>query len=261
MRTGSWCLFLFSFFLFASDLQAAPPSGLSWKKIAEFSDEFDGEHLDASKWYPLNPKWVGRFPSFFSRENVRLRDGNLVIFGTKVDLDDPFFKKGIRYFTGTLKSQRPIKYGYFEVRAKIGDSRISSSFWLYDHSKVTWTEIDIFELCGKPPCSKFFHTNLHARVSDPLTGGFVDKEWPKKFASKEILSESWFVAGFEWGEDWLRWYVDGKLIREEKNTHWHDPLYVVLDSEVFEKWFGEPESSELPSEFFVDYVRVWQVSN
>lgn len=238
---------------------AAPPGqAANWKKIEEFSDEFDGTTVDSSKWYPLNPKWAGRPPSQFTKENVLIRDGNLVILGTKVDSSSPLYQKGTRYLTGTLKSQRPIRYGYFEIKAKIAKSRISSAFWLYDHSKVTWTEIDVFELCGKPPCSDIFHTNLHARLDDRSSGTLTDKAWPEKFRASELLEDGRLVAGLEWDADWVRWYVNGKLIRQSRNTNWHAPLFIVIDSEVFTKWFGDPNDNELPSEFAVDYVRVWQ---
>ncbi len=241
---------------------AAPPGkSVNWKILDEFSDEFDGNEVDSSKWYPLNPRWVGRPPSLFAKENVQIRGGKLVILGTKVDASDPLYKKGTRYLTGTLKSQRPIRYGYFEIKGKVAASRISSAFWLYDHSQTTWTEIDVFEMCGKPPCSEIYHTNAHARIVDNKSKVSIDNEWPEKFRTADLIKGAAFVAGLEWDSDWLRWYVDGKLIRQVRNIHWHSPLFIVIDSEVFTKWFGEPDEDELPSEFVIDYVRVWQRSS
>jgi beta-glucanase (GH16 family) len=246
----------------AQSSHAAPPGqAVNWKMHENFSDEFDGNGLDSSKWYPLNPKWIGRPPSIFSKENVQVKNGQLVILGTKIDSSDPLYKLGARYLTGTVKSQRPIRYGYFEIKAKVAESRISSAFWLYDHSQTTWTEIDVFELCGKPPCSHLYHTNAHARTGDEISGGTVDNEWPEKFRTAELIKDGPIVAGLEWDADWLRWYVDDKLIRQTKNIHWHSPLFLVIDSEVFTKWFGEPGDDELPSKFVVDYVRVWQRAN
>lgn len=240
---------------------AAPPPNGKWQVVGEHSDEFDGSALDSSKWYPLNPKWVGRPPSVFAKENVFLRNGQLVIQGTKVAAADPLFAKGIRYRTGTIKSQRPIKYGYFEIKATIAKSRISSAFWLYDHSDVTWTEIDVFELCGQPPCSSTFHTNAHVRLGGMHAGPSADRVFSEKFPMAELIGSGTLVAGLEWDKEWLRWYVNGKVIRQTKNDHWHHPLFIVTDSEVFTEWFGPPGDDELPSEFVVEYIRVWQRTN
>lgn len=237
---------------------AAPPASGKWQAVSDFSDEFDGSALDSSKWYPLNPKWAGRLPSGFAKENVLLRDGKLVIQGTKVPASDPLFDKGIRFRTGTIKSQRPTRYGYFEIKATIAKSRISSAFWLYDHSDVTWTEIDVFELCGKPPCSTTFHTNAHVRLGGKQAGPGADRAFPEKYPAADLVGSGTLVAGLEWDREWLRWYVNGKLIRQTKNDHWHHPLFVVVDSEVFADWFGEPANDETPSELVVDYIRVWK---
>jgi hypothetical protein len=53
-----------------------------------------------------------------------------------------------------------------------------------------------------------------------------------------------------------RW-VDGKVVHELKNTHWHQPLHMTFDSETFPDWFGLPEKETLPSTFSIDYVRSW----
>lgn len=238
--------------------KSAPPSGSRWIGVEAFTDNFESREVDSEKWYPLNPKWTGRPPSRFAKENVFLRDGKLIIKGSKVSPDEAWAKEGVEFKTGVLKSQRPIKYGYFEIRARVAKSKISSAFWLYDHSKTTWTEIDIFEICGVPPCSAIYHTNAHARVENGLTGKFEQLTFTEKFPAAELIIDGLVTAALEWDENFLRWYVNGKKIRELKNVHWHEPLFLVLDSEVFLDWFGRPAENELPSEFAVDYVRVWQ---
>lgn len=247
-------------FCWTCAVTAAPPSSGNWQPVGDHTDEFNSNTLDSSKWYPLNPKWSGRPPSVFAKENVFLRDGKLVIQGTKAPPSDSLIEKGIRFRTGTIKSQRPVKYGYFEIKATIAKSRISSAFWLYDHSDVTWTEIDVFELCGKPPCGNTYHTNAHVRLGGKHAGPSADRAFPEKFSAAELVGNGTIVAGFEWSKEWLRWYVNDKLIRQTKNNHWHHPLFIVIDSEVFTDWFGEPADDELPSEFLVDYIRVWKVA-
>ncbi len=48
------------------------------------------------------------------------------------------------------------------------------------------------------------------------------------------------------------------LVRSVENTHWHQPLYLIFDSETMPQWFGMPDDRDLPSTFSVEYVRAWK---
>jgi len=74
-------------------------------------------------------------------------------------------------------------------------------------------------------------------------------------------AEDFHVYGFEWGREELRWHVDGVLVRTVQNTHWHQPLYLIFDSETMPNWFGMPEDADLPSTFSIEYVRAWRQKN
>jgi hypothetical protein len=50
-----------------------------WKLNKEVSDEFDGAALDKEKWWDFNPTMHGRKPAYFSRENVAVKDGLLLL--------------------------------------------------------------------------------------------------------------------------------------------------------------------------------------
>lgn len=77
-------------------------------------------------------------------------------------------------------------------------------------------------------------------------------ESPTRFA------EAFQVFGFEWTPKVLRWYVDGVLVHTVQNTDWHQPLYLIFDSETMPEWFGMPRDTDLPFTFCVEYVRVWR---
>ena len=47
-----------------------------------------------------------------------------------------------------------------------------------------------------------------------------------------------------------------KTPREKK--HWHQPLFLIFDSETMPQWFGMPDDNDLPSTFSVEYVRAWK---
>ena len=35
----------------------------------------------------------------------------------------------------------------------------------------------------------------------------------------------------------------------------------MLDCEIMDDWFGEPDPEDLPATFSIDYVRVWKLKN
>ena len=44
-------------------------------------------------------------------------------------------------------------------------------------------------------------------------------------------------------------------MRRVENTHWHQPLHLIFDSETMSEWFCRPDDAELPSTFSMDWVR------
>ena len=57
----------------------------------------------------------------------------------------------------------------------------------------------------------------------------------------------------------LRWYVDGALVHTQENSHWHNALFQIFDSETMPEWFGMPQDADLPLTFSIDYVRAWRL--
>ncbi|MGC9329411.1 MAG: LamG domain-containing protein; glycoside hydrolase family 16 protein [Candidatus Hinthialibacter sp.] len=243
------------FFLAAPITWADPPEGGKWRPIPELTDEFEGEKLNAEKWYDHNPGWKGRPPGFFSRKNVAVRDGELQLTARVEDLPD--LPEGFHTFTtAAVKSKALVKYGYFEIRCKPMNSRASSAFWFYEHTPEIWTEIDVFEICGRSSEHEHqYHMNAHVlhspTIKELLSNGAV---WKSPYR----LADEYHVYALEWDEAFLKWYVDGKVVRTMKNEHWHQPLAMNFDSETMPQWFGLPHKENLPSTFRIDYVRSWK---
>ncbi len=240
-------------------IYADPPKGSRWKPIPELTDEFDSERLDAAKWHDCNPGWKGRKPGFFSPKNVTVNDGMLHLAARAEDL--PNLPSGYHTFTtAAVQSKALVKYGYFEIRCKPMKSRASSAFWFYHSTPEIWTEIDVFEIGGTcPGHEKKYHTNVHV-FHTPDYKGTVEKHKSdsKVWESPYFLADEFHVYGFEWDGDFLKWYVDRKLIRTKKNKHWHQALTMNFDSETMPNWFGLPNKENLPATFHIDYVRSWK---
>jgi beta-glucanase (GH16 family) len=235
-----------------------PPAGAKWEPILELSDEFNGTALNAGKWYDHNPHWRGRQPGFFSRRNVAVTNGQLQLTARVEDLKD--LPEGYHTFTtAAVKSRIAVKYGYFEIKCRAMKSRASSAFWFYQDTKEEWTEIDVFEICGVGKgWSNRYHMNAHVFRSPTVTNHLAHHaEWSAPFA----FADGFHVYALEWDRAVIRWYVDGRVVRELPNTHWHQPLFMNFDSETMPGWFGLPDKADLPSTFRIDYVRSWRRSD
>ncbi len=238
---------------------AAPECPLEhgvWEFYPAMSDEFNDETLDKTKWHPNNPTWLGRQPGYFSKDNVTVKDGSLQLSARAEDL--PEVPEGYHTFTtAAVKSVERVLYGYFEIRAKPMNSAASSAFWFYAQDPEWWTEIDVFEICGKGKnLDRRYFMNLHVFKTPQRGENHTEDQaiWDAPFR----FAEDFHIYALEWNKDELKFYVDGKLLRTSKNTEWHQPLHLNFDSETMPEWFGLPEKDDLPSTFYIDYVRCWK---
>lgn len=235
--------------------QAAPPEGSNWIPIPELSDEFDGKTLDASKWHGHNPGWQGRQPGFFSKKNVTVHDGKLRLRAVAEDLPD--LPAGYHSFsTAAVQSKMLVKYGYFEIKCRPMKSKASSAFWFYRSTDTEWTEIDVFEICGEgEKWQSQYNTDAHVFHS-PTIKKHLHK--PDAWKAPFVFAAEDHIYALEWNEKIIRWLVDGKVVRELKNDHWHQALTLNFDSETMPDWFGLPDKASLPAVFTIDYVRAWK---
>ena len=119
---------------------ASDPSNTGgWVLKEDMSDEFEGQRIDTAKWYVEGTdgkykRWIGRAPSQFSAENVRVENGKLYIT-TKWDPDfdystktKPEYKSPYeKYTTAAVLSNKTFLYGYMEIKCKAADAAITSS--------------------------------------------------------------------------------------------------------------------------------------
>lgn len=235
---------------------ADPPagSGDGWQVIPELTDDFDGTTLDSNKWWNYNPGWLGRQPGYFSPNNVSVSDGKLHLTARVETL--PNLPTGYHtYTTAAVKGKTLVKYGYFEIKCRPMKSKASSAFWFYQETPQEWTEIDVFEICGAGGSwNNSYNMNVHHFRSPASNTYFQNsKRWNPPF----VMADEYHVYAVEWNKDVIRWWVDGVVQREIKNTHWHQPLHMNFDSETFPDWFGLPDQATLPSTFSIEYVRSW----
>ena len=229
----------------------------NWKFLKKYSDEFESKTLNQNRWYPNNPKWKGRKPTYFHGSNISLDKGELVI---KVNRHgDETIPEGFTHTTGFIKSKQRFLYGYFEAELKLMDAPWVSGFWLTNVSQDWWTEIDI---CENAPGLTYNRHDLNSNIHvfrAPKDKGDVIKHFsrPKKYFYPKELQMEYHVWGLEWTPEHIRFYIDGVLFREAPNTHWHQPLEVNINCES-NKWFGAlPDDNQLDNSYRIKYFRVW----
>lgn len=231
----------------------------NWEKYEPLSDEFDGDELNLGKWWPFNPEWKGRQPGFFYTGNVIVSDGKLHLMMKKEEVPEMPKAEGYHTYTSaSVKSKTKVLYGYFEIKAKPMKSAGSSSFWFYDDNGISWTEIDVFEIGGGAEgYERKYNMCLHVFYTP------TEKEhwWlASVWIAPWDLADDYHVYGLDWNEKTIEYYVDGVLVRSSKNTHWHQPLCLLFDSETMFDWFGVPKDEDLPSIYSIEYVRAWKRS-
>jgi hypothetical protein len=247
---------IFGFLCFGvTMIQAKPPSYGTWSYQEAYSDEFVDQKLNADKWENFTPYWTGQAPDVYTRKNVEISNGKLLLHTTNR-------QEGVGRLINTafFKNKQPIKYGYFEIRAKAMSSKAISAFWLYRYTPTATYEIDIVEIAGIDETRSFIHhSNTHVYYGDPeLETDHNRISSPKKYQHNEKLSQAFNLYALEWDELEIRWYFNDKLIRREANRHWNTPMYIQLSTEVVPQWFGVPSKASLPKQFEIDYVRVWK---
>ncbi|MCX2784082.1 family 16 glycosylhydrolase [Microbulbifer thermotolerans] len=263
-------------------LPASDPTNTgNWVLNQDISDEFSGDSLDRSKWFVQGENgdyyiWKGRAPSQFAPHNVYVEGGMLKItsrwepdysFAVGEGHEGNFYGvhegQKVPVTTGAVVSKKRFLNGYMEVRSKAADAAMTSSFWAIGYQQ----ELDIYEQMGRPTLKgdvDIKGNTLKASVHDWQPPAVRPT---RKFGHKTDLSfnvaEEFHVYGAEWGEDYLKFYLDGKLVhevtQEEVGEHWvlTNPMEIWLDSEIF-VWQGLPTEDQLPATYEIDYVRVWQ---
>lgn len=233
--------------------------------IPAFSDEFNSRlQFNLRKWYDTNPRWLGRQPGLFSSTNVRQRKGQLQLRG-KYEDDPLIFTNApegyINFTTAFVMTRKRARYGYIEVSAKPGKSKLSSAFWASLDTPDRWTEIDMFEIGGgaDQPHKNRVYTNVHV-FRDKWKGinvGTNEISKPSFYEHSEPLSKKFHVYAIDWSKKYITWLFDGRPIRKIRNTHWKQGLPLKLDVETMPYWFGLPTRKRLPATFKIKYIRAW----
>jgi beta-glucanase (GH16 family) len=223
-----------------------PPPG--YKLV--FSDEFDVNTLDHSKW---NYRLRDKPDSAQEAENVEVRDGNLLIHARKQRVGK------YNYTGGGIISKPLFVYGYYEARLKIPASEgWHTAFWTmpeYEPNDLRNTEIDFCEQDSGDP--NYFSLGLinHREKgwNESNIGRWVVEDAPN-------MVEEFVTIAADFTPQSIRFYMNGRLTKEvDSRLFPHGPATVQLSCIASRKKGDRfQDDAHLPSQATFDYVRVYQ---
>lgn len=253
-----------------ADPNAADPPADKWKLV--WSDEFNGNSLDYSKWgVEVNAFGGGNdeLQLYTDRkDNVRVESGTLVIEARR---DNPNVQGTTRrYSSGRIRTKHrgDWKYGRIEVRAKLpGGEGIWPAVWMLptEEKYGGWAasgEIDIVEINGRSP------DTAHLTIHHGGTWPYNRQSGGKHQLANGSFSDDFHVHAIEWNARSIRWLIDGRQAHEE--TRWESTggkfpapfdqqFHLILNLAVGGRFVGRPsDKTTFPKQMLVDYVRVYQ---
>lgn len=211
-----------------------------------FSDEFSGS-ISSGKWrienQPSHPNTFldGTWPIRnngsgaveFSAEKFETPRQYTYNCGYLGGSWDEMCTSNFLYRVQRIVARQRFSYGYFEIRCKMPRGEGTwPQFWLfdYDDSQPLYNEIDFFENFPNDERAIMITSNAHI---DTLNNyghhEYLGKYLPNEqyYIAERDLSQDFHTYGCEWGENYIKWYFNNKLVREV-NTSMGPEIATIL---------------------------------
>jgi beta-glucanase (GH16 family) len=232
-----------------------------WRLV--FSDDFEGQTLDETKWATCwsygcattHPSvWYSAANVIVGDGIVRLRADNLpqIQHGRVISYTSGMLSTGAG--SGRTSPRFTAQYGYFEARVRVPAGRgLWPAFWMLTPEQHP-PEIDIMEVLSKDPTGVHMHYHY-------IDGSGVLQDFGTAWNDGDF-SADWHTFGLEWQPGAIIWYVDGmQRNRYDGDYVAAEPLYLILNLQVGGKnsWAGPADATTVfPAYYDIDYVYVWQ---
>jgi beta-glucanase (GH16 family) len=266
------------------------PEGKEWRLV--WSDEFDGETLDESKWNYRLYYWGERFDAWTDKGVSLDGKGNVVFRPVVVDgrLCSSQLQTGENSFDeldlyGAVKNRlekkhgdnpwegqieiwplKPLarakfahRYGYYEARVKLQ----KCPFWW----SAFWTQSPTIGASANPEYAGVESDIMECFLDGNLTSGNIYNGYGKQFSADArvyypyVPDEEFHRFGMEWNEDGYVFYFDGKETARSSGPVSRVEQFILLSTEIKGYRGGrcktEWTEEELNDTFVCDYVRVF----
>lgn len=256
-------------------------------------EEFDGVSLDETKWSYQdgtgaeygNDGWGNSEEQYYTRDNLKVSDGELVITAKKEQRD------GKKYTSARIwtmeDDQKTAKfgqtYGRMEAKMKLaggeGYEGVWPAFWMLpvDVHYGTWPlsgEIDILETRGREPDKVDGTVHFGKPYPNNTSAGGVFEFSESEYGRDSDIND-YHVYAVEWEPGEIRWYVDDECYFVRRNwfsqssdnpqkfrypAPFDQDFYIILNLAIggtFDNGYV-PDDAKLPVDMKVDYVRVYE---
>ena len=238
------------------------PTLQGWNLI--WQDEFDGDTIDPANWtFDIGAGgWGNGEGQFYTDrpENARIENGVLVIEARQEKYE------GSYYTSARLKTQglQNFQYGRVVARLKVPSGKgLWPAFWMLgsNFNGSNWPdcgEIDIMEYIGKEP--DLIMGTLHG---PGYSGALGYTKWNRQTYN---IADDFHTYAIEWEPNEIRWYYDGEHYHTvtptdigEREWVFDHPFFIILNLAVGGQLPGPVGlDTEFPTQYYVDYVRVYQ---
>ncbi|WP_010180937.1 Ig-like domain-containing protein [Aquimarina agarilytica] len=275
-----------------------PKVGYRWVLNKQYSDEFNGNSLDASKWNKTFKGWKGRRPAKFEPKTISVKNGTMQIKNqVSTNPGDGYTIDG-----GAVQSKETTAhFGYYECRFKSSRIAMSTTFWLSNPKKAVnfptkksngqncsrdsfSQELDIAESIGGVfnGTSSFrnnMNFNTHYRYVD--CNGGKEKFFSRGNNSVEgsgknnakLSSESWqdfHTYGAYWkNANDVSFYADNKYVGDVKvstevvDKPFPDPMRINMVTETYNWAKPHPSPQQLRDNkintSYYDWIRAYEL--
>ena len=227
-----------------------------WERFEGMSDEFEGNKLDAAKWWGHNPGWRGRQPALFYPGNVEVRDGQLLLSMRKEEAPD--MPEGYHTYTSARCAKQETGALWLFRGESSGHEQRRLEFLLVLRWRPGVVDRDRRlrdrRQSGGQGIQSPHHPTRHAHPPrrTPLERGRRSTKHPRRSrkATTSMVSSGMRPSLNTTSTVHLSG-VDPTPIGISRFT-------LNFDSETMPDWFGLPKDEDLPSTYRIEYVRCWK---
>jgi len=261
--------------------QRLPEPEKGWKLV--WNDEFNSEGKpDSLKWNYEHGFVRNRELQYYQTQNAICKGGVMVIEGKREKVKnegyDPTSTDGRKsgdsasYTSACLitRGRAHWRYGRFEIRARIDTCLgLWPAIWTLGIQQE-WPsngEIDIMEYYrykGEPTIL----ANTAWGSGERWKAVWNTRTWPLAEITRKdkTWAEKFHLWRMDWDENFIRIYLDGKLLNEtdlSKTTNpdgfhpFRQSHYLLLNLAIGENG-GDPSGTPFPVQYEIDYVRIFQ---
>lgn len=244
-----------------------PPVEGDW--TLTFDENFDGNSIDESKWVVAGANYWDH-STYWSKDNLIVGNGVARMHFEKKPGDENIpEQKGRKYVCGFMQTYGKWvqRYGYFEARMKLPTAPgLWPAFWLMPDrggSGPQWVRQDTAKGAME------FDIMEHLTRWGPYRYN-IAQHWDgyqkqhKQTGTSNIYvpstdKDGFFTAGLLWVPGKIVYYCQGQEV-----ARWEDPRISNVQSDIMFTmpmggWDNDHvDESQLPADFVIDYVRVWQ---